>query len=64
MTWPSIRGETENLADREPELYEELMIWAASAAMPGVPAGQDQASAMDEDEKAALAEKLRSLGYL
>ncbi len=57
-------SESGNIMEREPDLYEEIMIRAASAAMPAALPGQDRPSPAGEDEKEALAEKLRSLGYL
>ncbi len=56
--------ESVNIVDREPELFQEMMIRAASVAAPLGTSGEGQPSAHGEEEKEALVEKLRSLGYI
>ena len=60
-------GEQENLAEREPELFQELMVAAAAATEPDGGrggTGPGPGSAAKEEDKEALVEKLRSLGYI
>ena len=57
-------AESHNLADEQRDLFQEMMVEAASVAAPLSGSLPDRPSGADEEEKEALVEKLRSLGYI